>query len=72
MCSPDGDIRLAGGRYSGEGRLKICKDGGWGTICNRGWNDTDAQVVCADLSLNSDMNFQGLISFGFSVNMIPI
>jgi len=61
VCDRDGNIRLAGGRHSGEGKLEMCRNGVWGTICNRGWDDIDAQVACTELSLNSAVNFQGLL-----------
>ena len=35
-----------------EGRVEICNEGEWGTICNRynnNWNYEDARVVCHQL-----------------------
>ena len=34
-----------------EGRLEICLNNEWGTVCNQMWNDTNAQVVCRQLGL---------------------
>lgn len=50
---PQGAIRLQGGRTSTEGRVEICKDNIWGTVCDRLWDPTDARVACVQLGLPS-------------------
>ena len=45
----DASIRLLGGRNKLEGRVEIMYQGIWGTICDDGWDDTDATVVCREL-----------------------
>ena len=45
MCY-DGDVRLVGGKHSAVGRVEVCKDNTWGTICDLGWNDLDARAAC--------------------------
>ena len=47
-CS-SGAIRLQGGASIREGRVEICKDQQWGTVCDRGFGDTEAEVVCRQL-----------------------
>ena len=37
-------IRLVGGTTQYEGRVEIQIQGQWGTICDDGWSNIDAQV----------------------------
>ena len=45
----NGDLRLVNGQTSNEGRLEICINGVWGTVCDDFWGTPDAQVACAQL-----------------------
>ena len=47
----DGDVRIADGRTSLEGRVEICAKNTWGTICDDGWGTQEARVVCRQLGL---------------------
>ncbi|XP_023675980.1 neurotrypsin isoform X1 [Paramormyrops kingsleyae] len=42
-------IRLVGGRSRKEGRVEVLVDGQWGVVCEDGWNDRTAQVICRQL-----------------------
>ena len=45
----DGDIRLRGGNAT-RGRVEICYNNVWGTVCNnRGWSTANAVVTCRQL-----------------------
>lgn len=46
-----GDIRLADGRSSNEGRVEICVDGKWGTVCNNRWDAMAALVACKQMGI---------------------
>ena len=47
-----GAVRLQGGLVATEGRVEICMNGIWGTICNTLWDNDDATVVCRQLSFS--------------------
>ncbi|XP_013382844.1 uncharacterized protein LOC106153451 [Lingula anatina] len=46
---PKGYIRLRGGPVSNAGRIEIYHDGSWGTVCDDGFDQADAEVVCREL-----------------------
>ena len=44
-----GDVRLVGGPSLYEGRVEICINNAWGTVCDDDWGASDAEVVCRQL-----------------------
>ena len=50
---PQGAIRLQDGVSNTTGRVEICNNNVWGTVCNDLWGPADAQVACAQLGLPS-------------------
>ena len=44
-CS-QGDIRLVAGARDNEGRVEVCNQNQWGSICDIGWGLQDARVAC--------------------------
>ena len=44
MCN-NGEMRLQNGTNT-SGRVEVCVDGVWGTVCDAFWSTNDAKVVC--------------------------
>ena len=47
-----GDIRLVNGEFEMEGRVEICNNRRWGTVCDSQWTDNHTAVVCRQLGFS--------------------
>ena len=45
----EGELRLVGGSLPTEGRVEICINGRFDTVCDDFWDARDAAVVCRQL-----------------------
>ena len=51
-CS-DGEIRIAGRVTTTSGRLEVCFNRAWGTVCNYAWGTNDFRVACRQLGFQA-------------------
>lgn len=49
----EGSARLTGGLAAREGWVEVCHDETWQSVCDEGWNDVQAEVVCRELGFPS-------------------
>ena len=47
-CS-NGELRLRGGSTPNQGRVEICINNAWGSVCHYGWGIADGNVACKQL-----------------------
>ena len=80
-CS-DGDVRLVGGSDEYEGRVEVCINQAWGTVCNGQyswrstyWGTADGRVVCRQLrhqELGKNVCMSGILMHSILFMTIPV
>ena len=54
----DGDVRLVDGPNVREGRVEVCINRAWGTVCDELFNDADAKVICLQMEFSAIGKFK--------------
>ena len=44
------------GQNEFEGRVEVCQHGQWRTVCNDGWGNEEAEVVCRQLGFSGNLD----------------
>ena len=57
-CS-DGQLRLMNSTASGEGRIELCINNTYGSVCDDQWGIKDAEVACKQLGFAAERRFIG-------------
>uniref|UniRef100_A0A665UPM6 Neurotrypsin n=1 Tax=Echeneis naucrates TaxID=173247 RepID=A0A665UPM6_ECHNA len=65
-------LRLVSGETRAEGRVEVFINGRWGSICDDGWNDINAAVVCKQLGFSGTAKARSMAYFGEGLGPIHL
>ena len=56
----EGSVHLVNGSSAEAGRLEVCSNNIWGSVCGDGFSATDAYVICRQIGLGQSGIFASL------------
>ncbi|XP_036840121.1 neurotrypsin-like [Oncorhynchus mykiss] len=65
-------VRLVAGESRKEGRVEVFLNGQWGSVCDDGWNDINAAVVCRQLGFIGVSKARSMAYFGEGQGLIHL
>ena len=69
-CIADGSVALFGSGHPRKGRLEVYHDDTWGTVCDDGFTDAAARVVCYSLGFGYVGYKKNAINYGLGTGRI--
>ena len=57
----NGDVRLANKEGENSGRIEVCYNKKWGTVCHKGWTTQDARVACYQLGYEPTCKISAIV-----------
>ena len=66
----DGDMRLVNGTTVAEGRVELCYNNRWGTVCDNRWTKNSTAVACRHVGFSEIADRELNISSMVATSMI--